>query len=154
MELDVDPGSREAAQLLFVHDLEKVLPFYLIEADTKHRRQLPQEFEALIGRQLRTEFLRHLLGLCRLAFQVETADPARQIDHSRSGSPEQVRNCYSIDWHPVLDIIRRYVDRNWNLQFLDDRQTDRINSAPTIVHGYDRRARRKLARRQRVQRIS
>jgi hypothetical protein len=76
------------------------------------------------------------------------------LDQLQGGSPEQVRNGYGIDRHPVLDIIGRYVDRNWNFQFPNDRQTDRINSAPAIVHSYNCRARRKPARGQSIQRIS
>src|ERR1700730_17372983 len=89
--------------------------------------------------------LRRFFRLCRLALQVESSDPARQMDQLRGGSPEQVRNCYGIDRHPVLDVIGRYVDRNWNFQFPKERQADRINAAPAIDHGYNRR--RWLARR-------
>ena len=38
MELNVDAGSYEAAQLLFIHDLEKVLSFDLVKGDTEDRR--------------------------------------------------------------------------------------------------------------------
>ena len=38
MELNVDAGSREAAQLMFIHDLEKVLAFDLIKRDVEDRR--------------------------------------------------------------------------------------------------------------------
>ena len=56
----------------------------------KDGRQLSQELEALVRRQRRAEFLRHLLGPFRLAFQVERSDSARQINQSRGGSPKQV----------------------------------------------------------------
>ena len=114
MELDVDAGRCEAAQLLFIHNLEQVLPFNLIKRDAECGRQLLQELEAIARRQRRAEILCRFFGLCRLALQVESSDPARQMDQLRGGSPEQVRNGYGINRHPVLDIISRYIDRNWN----------------------------------------
>src|SRR5437588_3236894 len=154
MELDVDAGGCEVAQLLFIHNLEQVLTFNIVKGDVEGRRQFLQKFEAIAWRQRRAKILRRFFGLCRLALEVESSDPARQMDQLRGGSPEQVRNCYRKDRHRVLDIIGRYVDRNWNLQFPNDRQTDRMYSAPAIVHSYNRGARRKPACSQSVQRIS
>jgi len=144
----------QTAQLLFIHNLEQVLPFNLMKRDVECRRQFLQKLEAIARRQRPAEILRRLFGLCRVALQVERSDPARQMDRLRGGSPEQVRNRYGIDRHPVLDIICRYVDRNWNFQFLNEGQAHRINAAPAIVHGYYRGAGRKPARGQSVQRIS
>src|SRR3984893_7048938 len=104
MQLDVDAGSCEAAQLLFIHNLEQVLPFNLMKRDVECRRQFLQELEAIARRQRPAEILRRLFGLGRVALQVECSDPARQMDQLRGGSPEQVRNSYGIDLRPVLDI--------------------------------------------------
>src|SRR5438046_721070 len=154
MELDVDAGGCETAQLLLIHNLEQMLTFNVVKRDVEGRSQFLQKFEAITWRQRRAKILRRFFGLCRLVLEVESSDPARQMDQLRGGPPKQVRKCYGKDRHRVLDIIGRYVDRNWNFQFPNDRQTDRIYSAPTIVHSYNRGAGRKPARGQSVQRIS
>src|SRR4029077_1805391 len=154
MELDVDTAGGEAPQLLFVHDLEQVLTFDFIKRDAEGLRQLSQELEPFVRRQLRAEFLRRLLGVLRLAFQVESSEAAWQIDQLGRRPPEQVRNRHSVNRHPVLDIISRYIDRDRDSQFPNDREPDRINSAPAIIHSYNRGTGRKTVRSQGIQRIS
>src|SRR6202030_3079024 len=72
-------------------------------------------------------------------------------------APRSLSNCPEVATFSRLGLrksVGRYVDRNWNFQFPNERQADRINAAPAIVHGYNRSAGRKPARGQSVKRIS
>jgi len=73
MQLDVDAGSCEAAQLLFIHNLEQVLPFNLMKRDVECRRQFLQKLEAIARRQRRAEMLRRFFGHIGLNARIRCA---------------------------------------------------------------------------------
>jgi len=66
VELDVDAGSCQTAQLLFIHNLKQVLSFNIMKRNVECRRQFLQELKAIARRQRRAKILRQFFRLCRL----------------------------------------------------------------------------------------